>query len=456
MKITVIGGGSTYTPELVSGFIRRRASLPLGELWLMDIDAERLRVVGGFAQRMVAAAGSPFKVVLSGDRAAALEGASYVVSQLRVGKMPARREDEYLGLRHGLIGQETTGVGGMANALRTIPVVLDIAADMRRLAPGALLLNFANPSGLVAESLARHAPGLPFVGVCNIGITAKMSFLSIWEELTGEKVEPDRAELDSLGLNHLTWHRGFRIDGKDVWPQLFPAILERESARPAAGAGAAGGATQAVAGAAPAGAKGAAGGEWDRDTLETLGMVPNYYLQYYYYTSRKLAEQSSWPPSRAEAVMAIERDLLALYSDPKLVEPPPELMKRGGAWYSELATHVIDDHWNDRGRVHIVNVRNDGAVPSWPADWVLELPAAVDRRGARSLPARPLEGAPAGLVAQVKAYELLTVDAAVKGDRRAAREALLAHPLGPEADKVSAFLEDLLETNRKHLPRFFA
>jgi len=453
MKITVIGGGSTYTPELVSGFIKRSVSLPLGELWLMDIDAARLGTVGGFAQRMVEAAGSPFRVVLSGDRAAALEGASYVVSQLRVGQMPARREDEYLGLRHGLVGQETTGVGGMANALRTIPVVLDIAADMQRLAPGALLLNFANPSGLVAEALSRHAPGLPFIGVCNIGITARMSFLSIWEELTGEKVEPDRAELDSLGLNHLTWHRGFRIDGVDVWDRLFPAILEREAAATSAVAG------QAPAGAAasvPVGAKGAAGGEWDRSTLETLGMVPNYYLQYYYYTSRKLAEQRAWPPSRAEAVMGIERDLLALYSDPRLVAPPPELMQRGGAWYSELATRVIDDHWNDRGRVHVVNVRNEGAVPSWPADWVLELPASVDRRGARPLAARPLGGAPAGLVAQVKAYELLTVEAAVRGDRRAAREALLAHPLGPEADKVPAFLDDLLETNRKHLPRFFA
>lgn len=429
MKIAVIGGGSTYTPELVAGFIRRSASLPLSELWLMDIDAERLATVGGFAGRMVAAAGSPFRVVLSGDRAAALEGASYVVSQLRVGKMPARREDEYLGLRHGLIGQETTGVGGMANALRTVPVVLDIAADMARLAPGALLLNFANPSGLVAEALSRHAPGLPFIGVCNVGITARMSFLSIWEEVSGEKVEADRAELDSLGLNHLTWHRGFRIDGKDVWPELFPAILEREDA---------------------------AGGEWDRDTLETLGMIPNYYLQYYYYGSRKLAEQRSWPPSRAEAVMAIERDLLARYADPALVAPPPELMQRGGAWYSELATRVIDDHWNDRGRSHIVNVRNGGAVPSWPSDWVLELPAAVDRGGAHPLPAKPLEGAPAGLVAQVKAYELLAVEAAVAGDRRAAREALLAHPLGPEADKVSGLLDDLLETNRKYLPRFFA
>jgi 6-phospho-beta-glucosidase len=289
-----------------------------------------------------------------------------------------------------------------------------------------------------------------------------MSFLSIWEELTGEKVEPDRAELDSLGLNHLTWHRGFRIDGIDVWDRLFPAILEREAALPAAGTGsvaanaAAGQAPARAAASVPVGAKGAAGGEWDRSTLETLGMVPNYYLQYYYYTSRKLAEQQAWPPSRAEAVMAIERDLLALYSDPGLVAPPPELMQRGGAWYSELATRVIDDHWNDRGRVHVVNVRNDGAVPSWPADWVLELPASVDRRGARPLPARPLEGAPAGLVAQVKAYELLTVEAAVRGDRRAAREALLAHPLGPEADRISAFLDDMLETNRKHLPRFFA
>jgi len=429
MKITVIGGGSTYTPELVNGFLKRKSSLPLTELCLMDIDRERLPLVGGFAQRMIEAAGSPFSLTLSGERDAALEGASYVINQIRVGKMPARRADEYLGMRHGLVGQETTGVGGMANALRIIPVALEIAQDIRRLAPEALLLNFANPAGLVTEALFRHAPGIRAVGVCNVGITTKMRLLELWEKVTGEKIDPGRASLDTLGLNHLTWHRGFRIDGQELWPTLFPAIVAwvRKEENP----------------------------EWDTDTLETLGMLPNYYLRYYYYTSRILEEQKKWPPSRAETVMEIEQELLRRYADPELTELPPELMKRGGAFYSELATQLIDDHWNDRGGVHVINVRNDGAVAGLPDDWVLELPARVDARGVHPLTASALSGAPAGLVAQVKEYELLVVEAAVKGDRRSLREALLAHPLGPEADRVKAVADDILATNREYLPQFF-
>jgi 6-phospho-beta-glucosidase len=428
MKITVIGGGSTYTPELVSGFLARTATLPLSELCLMDIDEERLSIVGGFARRMIEAKGSPFALTLSTERRLAISGASYIVSQLRVGKMAARRGDEYLGHRHGLVGQETTGVGGMANALRTIPVVLDIAVDMAELAPGALLLNFANPAGMVTEALFRHAPDVHAVGVCNVGITAKMDFLGAWERLTGEKVDPSRARLLTLGLNHLTWHRGFLVDGRDTWDRLFPALCREVAAE--------------------------AEPEWDGSTLETLGMMPNYYLQYYYYASRKIAAQSTWPPSRAEEVMAIERELLPRYADPSLTELPSELMKRGGAWYSELATRVVDDHWNDSGGVHVLNTRNAGAVGSWPSDWVLELPASVDRKGIHPLPTHALSGAPAALVTQVKTYELLAVEAAVSGDRRAAREALLAHPLGPEADHVGPLLDDLLALNREWLPRF--
>jgi 6-phospho-beta-glucosidase len=431
VNIAVIGGGSTYTPELVSGFLKRAASLGLEELRLMDIDAGRLSAVGSFAKRMVQAAGSPFEVILTGDRKAALAGASYVVTQLRVGKMAARREDEYLGARHGLVGQETTGVGGMANALRTVPVILDIARDIGAVAPGALLLNFANPAGLVTEALGRYAPEVAAVGVCNVGINAKMRFLEAYARITGgAAIAPERAELDTLGLNHLTWHRGFRIDGVDVWPSLFPALCDeaRESGEE----------------------------EWDPVTLETLGMIPNYYLEYYYYTGRKVEAQKAWPPSRAEEVMKIEAELIARYADPALVEPPPELMKRGGAYYSELATRVIDDHRNDRGMVHVVNVRNGGAVAEWPSDWVLEMPARVGRSGVKPLAARPLVGAPAGLVAAVKAYELLAVEAAVHGDRRAAREALLAHPLGPSADQVGPLLDDMLLANRALLPRFFA
>lgn len=429
MKITVIGGGSTYTPELVNGFLERAATLPITELWLMDIDKERLDIVGGFAQRMVKAKGQPFKVVLSTNQREAIAGASYVTTQLRVGMMPARRGDEYLGLRHGLIGQETTGVGGMAKALRTIPVILSIAKDIREVAPNALLANFTNPAGLVTEALNRYAPDIPAVGVCNVGITAKMMILDELEKVTGNKIDAARANLNTLGLNHLTWHRGFTLDGEEMWQIIFPFFVEslKKETEP----------------------------EWDLKTIESLGMIPNYYLQYFYYTAYKFEEQKKWPPSRAEAVMEIEKDLLRDYADPNLTEPPAELMKRGGAYYSTLATQLINAHFNDLGQVYVVNVRNDGAVKEWPADWVLELPALVDADGIHPLPSAPLPATCFGLISQVKMYELLTVEAAVHGDKNSMYQALLTHPLGPSADKVEAVMEDMLETNNQWLPQFF-
>ena len=428
MKVAVVGGGSTYTPELIHGFVARTNSFPLTELWLMDISPERLEIVGKFAQRMVEAKGAPFKVVLTTDRKQAIRGASYVITQLRVGMMAARRADEYLGPRHGLIGQETTGVGGMAKALRTIPVILDIASEMRELAPGALLANFTNPSGLITEALCRYAPDVPAVGVCNAPITAKMDILEGLEKQWGTRLDPQRAELNTLGLNHLSWHRGLTLDGEDVWPRVIENYIAQLKAEPEP--------------------------EWNPRTLESLRMIPNYYLHYYYHTDHKLSEQAAWPPSRAEQVMEIEQDLLRQYAEPDRTEPPADLMKRGGAYYSTVATQLLDAHYNNLGETHVVNVRHNGAVPGWPADWVLELPCRVDRAGIHPLPAEPLPLVCFGLLAQVKTYELLTVEAAAQGDRNAAYQALLAHPLGPSADKVQAVLDDLLETHRAHLPQF--
>ncbi len=224
MKVTVFGGGSSYTPELIMGFLERIESFPLTELWLADIAQERLDVVGGFAQRIVAARGNPFRVVLTTNQREAVHDASYVTTQLRVGGMEARRNDEYLGKRHGLIGQETTGVGGMAKALRTIPVILDIARNMVELAPAAPLVNFTNPSGLVTEALSRIMPQVSAVGVCNAPITTKMGMVEVLERHTGHKLDPNRAHLDTLGLNHLSWHRGFTYEGEDFWPRSSPAL----------------------------------------------------------------------------------------------------------------------------------------------------------------------------------------------------------------------------------------
>lgn len=428
MKVAVIGGGSSYTPELINGFLERIGSFPIKELWLMDILPERLEIVGKFAQRMVKAAGAPFEVHLTTDQREAVRGANYVTTQLRVGWMQARREDEYLGRRHGLIGQETTGIGGMAKALRTIPVILKIAYDMRELAaPGAMLVNFTNPAGLVTEALSRYAADIPAVGVCNGPITTKMSILQQLEK-AGLTVEPERAELDTLGLNHLTWHRGFRIDGEDVWPQVMQGYVES--------------------------LRSGENDAWDVGTIETLQMIPNGYLQYFYYTDKKLAAQEKWPPSRAEKVMEIEKGLFAQYAEPDRSTPPEGLMQRGGAYYSTVATQLLNAHYNDLGETHIVNTPHRGAVEGWPADWVLEIPCKVNKSGITPLPAKPLPMACFGLVTQIKAYELLTVEATVHGDRKAAYEALLVHPLGPTADRVQAVLNDLLATHRSYLPQF--
>jgi len=430
MKVAVIGGGSTYTPELINGFIERAAAFPLSELWLMDVDAERLKIVGGFAQRMVEAKGSPFKVVLTLDQREAVRGATYVTTQLRVGHMEARRRDEYLGLRHGLIGQETTGIGGMGKALRTVPVILKIAKDMQELAePGALLVNFTNPSGLVTQALSMYAPETPSVGVCNSPITTKMTLVEKLSEATGKQIDPSRAEIQALGLNHLTWYHGLTIDGEDVWPQVISEFVKELKAEEHP--------------------------EWDPRTIETLRMIPNSYLQYFYYTDHKLKLQESWPPSRADQVIEVEKGLLRDYADPNLKEPPADLMKRGGAYYSVVATQLLNAHYNDLGETHVVNVKNNGAVKEWPAEWVLEIPSTVRRSGITPIPAKPLPPVCFGLIAQVKSYELLTVEAAVHGDRDAAYQALLANPLGPKADKVQVVLDDMLETHREHLPQFW-
>jgi 6-phospho-beta-glucosidase len=425
MKVTTIGGGSTYTPELVQGFIERHERLGLHELWLMDIDGERLEVVGGFARRMVAAAGGPFQVHLATDRQAALDGADFVTTQIRVGQMAARREDEYLGRRWNLVGQETTGVGGMAKALRTVPVILSIAEEMRGLCPDAWLVNFTNPSGLVTEALQRYASDVRSVGLCNAPINDYQ--MTVAGEMGLDN--PFDVHLDYLGLNHLSWIRGARVEGQDVWPQVFGRELEdaRASREPTLPA----------------------------EVMQRLGVICSSYLRYYYRTQSVLREQARDGPSRAEQVLEIEHKLLQRYADPSLQTMPPELMQRGGAYYSTAATQLIEAIVRDLGQVHIVNTRQAGAVPGVPADWVMELPCRVDAAGPHPLPADPLPLFADGLLRAVKAYELLTARAALSGECDVALQALLAHPLGPDADQALEVLEDMLTTHQEYLPRFF-
>jgi 6-phospho-beta-glucosidase len=422
MKIVVIGGGSTYTPELIDGFIARAGVLPVKEIWLVDPNQERLKVVGAFAQRMVAFANAPFKVELTGDRRRALEGADFVITQLRVGGQAARHGDELLGRRHHLVGQETTGVGGFAKALRTVPVVLDIARDMRELAPNATLVNFTNPAGIVTEALTRHG-GVPVVGLCNNAINAQRGIANMFH------VAPEQVYIEQVGLNHLNWIRRITIDGSDATAEVLKAYVEHL--------------------------------RHDEDEihfppflLEMLQAIPSGYLEYFYLESQVVARQARGVQTRAEVVMDVERRLMERYSDPHLCEKPPELMERGGAYYSTAAAALIESLWSDDGAIHVVNTRNNGAIPNLPADVVVETPSRVGKGGATPLPVAALEPQFHGLTSAVKSYELLTIQAAVNRDEQAAMMALLANPLGPDAAHVEAVWEDIKRTNAGMLPTF--
>jgi 6-phospho-beta-glucosidase len=419
VKIAVVGGGSTYTPELVHGLAVREARLPMDELVLFDLDPERLRVVGGLAGRMLERAGFGGRLTLTARREQALDGADFVVVQLRVGGQAQRLVDETLPLEFGCIGQETTGPGGFAKALRTVPVVLELAEETsRRSAPDAWLVDFTNPVGIVTQALLDE--GHRAIGLCNVAIGLQRKLAAHLG------VEPERLELEHVGLNHLSWARAVRVDGVDRLPEL----LERNAELVAAEVG------------LPVG------------LVRLLGTVPSYYLRYYYLTGEVLSEQRR-VRSRAEQVMAIERKLLELYADPALDTRPALLERRGGAFSSEAAAQLIASLHAGTSDTQVVDVRNDGALPDLPADAVVEIPARVDRTGAHPLPLGPLAPELLGLVQRVKAYERLTVAAARSGDRAIALKALLANPLVGDYQVAVPLLEALLEGSRTHLPRFF-
>ncbi|MGZ8515007.1 MAG: 6-phospho-beta-glucosidase [Candidatus Limnocylindrales bacterium] len=419
VKIAVVGGGSTYTPELVERFVRRAARLPIDELVLLDIDLDRLNVVGGLAQRMLDRLDWVGRLTLTGDRDSAIDGADFVLIQLRVGGQATRLVDETLPPRFGVIGQETTGAGGFAKALRTVPVVLELAEIVgRRAAPGAWIIDFTNPVGIVSQALLDH--GHRALGLCNVAINIQRT---IAERLG---VGLDDVALEHVGLNHLSWERAARVNGVDRLPELL-----------------------------------ASDADWLADhvgmpveLIRTLGAIPSYYLRYYYETAKVVAEQQSGH-TRAQDVIDIEARLLDLYRDQGLAEKPALLADRGGAYYSEAAAQLIASLYDGAGDVQVVDMRNDGALPDLPDAAVVEIPARIDRDGAHALPLAPLALEMRGLVQAAKAYEELTVEAAYSGDRRTALRALIANPLVGEWAIAEPLLAALLEANRGHLPRFF-
>ncbi|MFE1285291.1 6-phospho-beta-glucosidase [Streptomyces sp. NPDC058751] len=418
MKLTVVGGGSTYTPELVDGFARLRDTLPVEELVLVDPAAERLELVGGLARRILARQGHPGRIVTTSDLDAGVEGADAVLLQLRVGGQAAREQDETWPLECGCVGQETTGAGGLAKALRTVPVVLDIAERVRRTNPDAWIIDFTNPVGIVTRALLQA--GHKAVGLCNVAIGFQRKFAG----LLG--VSPTDVHLDHVGLNHLTWETGVRLggpEGEDVLPRLLAGHGDTI----------------------------AADLRLPRSLVERLGVVPSYYLRYFYAHDEVVGELRT-KPSRAAEVAEMERTLLKMYGDPALDEKPELLAKRGGAYYSEAAVDLAASLLGGGGSPYqVVNTHNRGTLPFLPDDAVIEVQAAVNAKGPAPLPVPVVDPLYAGLMANVTAYEDLALDAALRGGRERVLRALLAHPLVGQYALADALTDRLIAHNREHL-----
>jgi 6-phospho-beta-glucosidase len=412
MKLAVIGAGSTYTPELVSGLSRERERVPLGELVLHDIDEERREVVGGLARRMLHTQGYAGALSLTGDLDRALDGADFVLIQIRVGGQEARLRDETIPVACGCIGQETTGAGGLAKALRTVPVVLDIAERAReRAADGAWIVDFTNPVGIVTRALLDQ--GHRAIGLCNVAIGFQRAIAG------SMGVEPERVLVDQVGLNHLTWIRAVYLDGEDVLGDVLAEHMDAvadQSALPA-------------------------------ELIRELGAIPSYYLRYFYTEDERLAEMRTEKP-RAQEVAEIERELLGMYRDESLTEKPPLLERRGGAFYSEAATQLVAALASDSGDAQVVDVRNAGTLAGLADDDVVEVPARMGSGGAEPLEQRPLAPELAGLVQHVAAYERLAAEAAVSGDREIAARAMLANPLVGQWPLSRDLLGQMLEAER--------
>ncbi|MFF1480726.1 6-phospho-beta-glucosidase [Streptomyces sp. NPDC058301] len=418
MKLTVVGGGSTYTPELIDGFARLRDTLPIEELVLVDPAADRLELVGGLARRIFAKQGHPGLITTTRDLDAGVEGADAVLLQLRVGGQAARERDETWPLECGCVGQETTGAGGLAKALRTVPVVLDIAERVRRANPDAWIIDFTNPVGIVTRALLQA--GHKAVGLCNVAIGFQRRFA----RLLG--VAPGEVHLDHVGLNHLTWELGVRLGGPGG-ENVLPKLLAEHG--------------DAVADDL----------HLPRQVLDRLGVVPSYYLRYYYAHDEVVRELGT-KPSRAAEVAEMERRLLTMYRDPALDEKPELLAKRGGAFYSEAAVDLAASLLGNGGSpVQVVNTYNNGTLPFLADDAVIEVQARVDAGGPVPLAVPELDPLYAGLIAHVTAYEDLALEAALRGGRDRVFRALLAHPLVGQYEYAEGLTDRLLANNREHL-----
>lgn len=430
VKIATIGGGSSYTPELIEGFIKRYKELPVSEIYLVDIEEgkEKLEIVGKLAKRMVEKSGLNIDIHLTLDRREAIKDADFVTTQFRAGQLEARIRDEKIPLRYGCIGQETTGAGGFANAQRTIPVILDICKDMEELAPDAWLINFANPSGVITEAVVKHT-NTKVVGLCNVPI----GMINGAADILG--VTADRVNIDFVGLNHLVWGRKVYLDGQDITDSFIEELAAGKSMT----------------------MKNIPDLAWESDFIKSLGMFPCSYHRYYYLTDEMLKEEQESAKregTRGEVVKKIEHELFELYKDPNLNIKPPQLAKRGGVHYSDAACSLINSIYNDKKDIQVVNVKNNGAIADLPDDVVIETNAIIGKSNIRPINSGHMPTKIRGLMQAVKAYEELTVEAGVTGDYYTALQALTVHPLIPSASVAKKILDDIIKENKEYLPQY--
>lgn len=422
LKIAIIGSGSTYTPEIIEGFINKRDSLPLKELYLMDIDDRKLNIVGNLCQRMITYAKLDCKVVLTKDLDEALIDADFVMVQIRVGKLPARVLDEKIPLKYNLIGQETNGIGGFFKGLRTIPVILEITKKMEKLCPNAWLINFSNPSGMIAEAVLNNTK-IKMLGLCNVPINMIDSLK--------RRLNLPEAEVEYVGLNHLTWITSIVANGQDYLQTAIKEGINSDAMKniPASG--------------------------FTPELIKTVGAIPSSYLEYYYYKDHKLENAKNVEKCRGEVCLEIEENLLEIYSNSEVHMKPELLSKRGGSRYSEVAINLVDSIYNNRGDIQVVNCQNNGAIDFMEDSDVVEICARIDKDGAHPIKANFKNDHIKEYMLMMKAYEKHAVQAAIHGDVDEAMRALLINPLVGDYKSFYPCFMELLDAHKPYLPQFF-